>query len=515
MRRLISGAALFILISGHSFQLTYGFLRGKEGGKSKNAPLEVQNEEAMEIMEMASLAQQKKKYKEALDLYKQIYKKYPASYYSPEAYFQSGEIYLAQNNLKKAFQSYNFSIVRHPDFPRFNEVLEKQFFIGDKTMQSKSGQYFHIVKFHNYDAAITYFETIIGNAPYSEYAPRSLMKIAIMHRKQKQEAEAIDALDRLISFYSFSDVVPDAYLELADTFSSMVAGPDYDQGATREAISYYRDFLILFPDSDLVAEGEEKMAEMHDIHARSKFVIGEYYFKRHANYHAAEVFFNDAITVSPNSPTAQKARTYLTKIETLKNELGIEEDDEIFASMEEKKPVRLKFLNKNKDIEDKQSSQEDKDTTGFKLFSKKGDADDKPVVKDVDTTDSFQTMIKDEEKEDTPVAEEKKNFMHLGLFKKKETPEVMPVANEETNTENLEPSIENQKGEEPIATTEEKKQARLRIFNKKNNSEDNLVIKEEKNPIRLRLFNKNRNMEDDINQMEDTHINSLKDEEAN
>ena len=198
---------------------------------------------------------------------------------------------MLRKNYKKAFTSYNFSIVRHPDFPRFNEVLEKQFYIADLMMNPKSGQYFFGLKFTNYDAAIQYFETIIGNAPYSEYAPNSLMRVAIMHRTQGDQPEAIDALDRLINFYSNSEIAPNAYLALADTFSSMVAGPDYDQGATREAISYYRDFLILFPNSNLITEGEEKLADMQDVHAQSKFVIGEYYFKRRSNYQAAEVFF--------------------------------------------------------------------------------------------------------------------------------------------------------------------------------------------------------------------------------
>ena len=42
-------------------------------------------------------------------------------------------------------------------------------------------------------------------------------------------------------------VTSDAYLKLAETHAALVDGPLYDQGATNEAISYFEDYLILFP----------------------------------------------------------------------------------------------------------------------------------------------------------------------------------------------------------------------------------------------------------------------------
>ena len=42
-------------------------------------------------------------------------------------------------------------------------------------------------------------------------------------------------------------LAPDAYYNMAQTYSNLVNGAEYDQGSTRQAISYYEDFLILFP----------------------------------------------------------------------------------------------------------------------------------------------------------------------------------------------------------------------------------------------------------------------------
>ena len=478
IRRLIPSSALIILVFGFSFQEVYGFLLGKEERKPQDLPLEIQDERALDLIEKANEAREKENFGDAIELYKLVYKKYPICSYAPEAYYQIGEIHLARNDLKKAFQAYNFAIIRHPDFPKFNEVIEKQFMIGEKTMNTKSGQYFFLFKYKNYDAAIQYFENIVGNAPYSEYAPKSLMRVAFMHREQKHTAEAIDALDRLINFYTKSDIASEAYLELADTFSSLVAGPDYDQGATREAISYYRDFLILFPDSDLVTEGEEKLADMQDVHAKSKFVIGEFYFKRRSNYRAAEVFFNDAITVSPNSPTAQKAREYLNKIEALTPRIDIGE--EVIVSQAENDPARLQLL------------------------------DSKNV------------------NENNQLANEEKKLLHLGLFNKKERKEENPVIIEEENPlatveENLESSISQQEIENPVddLAAKEDKPALFRLFNNNNNktedTEKNLAAKEGKKNLRFKLFNKSQDIEDNFisPQMEEIHLDSHSNEKTN
>ncbi len=477
IRLLISSPTLIILVFGLSFQETFGFLSGKDEMKSRDLPLEIQNERALELIEKAYALREKKKYGDAIETYKQILKKYPTCSYAPEAYYQTGDIHVLRKDYKKAFESYNFAVVRHPDFPKFNEVLEKQFNIAERTMNSKSGQYFFLFKFHNYDAAIQYFETIVGNAPYSEYAPKSLMRVAIMHRTQGDQPEAIDALDRLINFYSNNEIAPDAYLALADTFSSMVAGPDYDQGATREAISYYRDFLILFPNSDLIPEGEEKLADMQDVHAQSKFIIGEYYFKRRSNYRAAEVFFNDAITVSPNSPTAQLARNYLNKIDALKPEIDIE--DEILVAQEDGEPARLKLLNS------------------------------------------------DNVNNETPLENEDKKLLRLGIFNKSEKSEGKPVAVEEENTptlaeENLDSSNPLQDSGDPVedlTTNEEEKPALFRLFNNNDKTEDTeekLASKEGKKRLRFKLFNRSQELDENLNSPKnEIHLDPHNNEENN
>jgi outer membrane protein assembly factor BamD len=119
----------------------------------------------------------------------------------------------------------------------------------------------------------------------------------------------------LINFYADSVLAPDAYFALAESFADLVKGPAYDQGSTREAISYFEDFLILFPRSPDVPAAEAGLSDMMEILAESRLSIGDFYYFYRNNNTAALIFYNEAITVAPQSSTATQARQRIEDIE--------------------------------------------------------------------------------------------------------------------------------------------------------------------------------------------------------
>lgn len=281
------------------------------------APAE-QTAKAAPIYEKALKAQQSGRERSALRGYKTIFEKYPASDFSAQALYNTGVIEYERGNWKKSFTAFQSILIRHPDFPRFNELVEYQFRIALAHTERGKTRLFLVIPIRSYGKAVGYFEIVIRNAPFSDLAPLALMNIAMIHQHQGNTAEAIDALDRLINSYPKSLLADDAYLKLAETFADLVQGPMYDQGATREAMSYFEDFLILFSRNEEVARAEQGLAEMEDVYARSKLVIGEYYMKHRRWYEAASIFFNEAITIAPDSPAAQRAREQLARIEEIR-----------------------------------------------------------------------------------------------------------------------------------------------------------------------------------------------------
>lgn len=277
-------------------------------------PPAVQDSQAVIYMERAQAAQQRGSMGVALSNYEIVTKRYPGSRYAPEAYFQIGLIQKERMKWRKSFEAFQRIVTTYPDFPQFTEVVAHQFDVATALAEGLNTKLFFLIPYKNYDRAIQYYEQIVRNAPYSDYAPLALMNVANVERYRRNQPEAIDALDRVINSYPESLLAPDAYLNLADTFASLVDGPYYDQGATREAMSYYQDFLILFPSSPLVGRSETGLNNMQEVFAESKYILGHYYFKYRKYYPGAKVFLNETITVAPNSQAAEKARLLLAEI---------------------------------------------------------------------------------------------------------------------------------------------------------------------------------------------------------
>lgn len=248
--------------------------------------------------------------------FKKIIKSYPHAAATAEARYLRAKIYMAKGRWVKGFNTLQEIIVKHPNYEEFDQVISAQFDCATALMEGARGRIFWVFPgFKQYDEAAKEFEQIVRNAPYSDYAPLALMNIALVSEMEEKPEEAIDALDRLINYYPQSMLAPDAYYNMAETYSNLVKGAEYDQGSTRQAISYYEDFLILFPQSSYLGEVEANLASMEDLLARSRLNLGDFYYTYRANNTAALVFYNETITIAPESEAAAEARQRIADIE--------------------------------------------------------------------------------------------------------------------------------------------------------------------------------------------------------
>jgi outer membrane protein assembly factor BamD len=253
----------------------------------------------------------------ALKLYQGVSKKYPNSVYASEALFRTGLMQQKQRKYYKAFMTFQTMTARYPNSEKFNQVIGEQYRIASDLFEGKRAKiYSWLPAFKNRERSIQYFETIVMTAPYSDYAPLALMNAAKGYKLIGESEAAIDALDRMINTYPRNVLTPDAYLKIAETHASLVDGPLYDQASTKEAITYYEDYMILFPGDGGMATAEKGLDNMKTVLSRSKIELADYYYKYRKNLKAAKVLYNEAITVYPDSAVAKEAREKLDVIDT-------------------------------------------------------------------------------------------------------------------------------------------------------------------------------------------------------
>ncbi|HVS53655.1 MAG TPA: outer membrane protein assembly factor BamD [Opitutaceae bacterium] len=285
-----------------------GALAGLTGTEGRNA---------LEQMNKARDAEENGSTRSAIKSYENIGKRYPNSIYAPEALYRAARLQASRREYNKAFEDYQTVLGRYPNTKRFNEIVGEQYRIASAMLDGARRRMFFglLPGFTQREKAIEYFEAILSNAPYSDYAPLALMNIARGHQKLGNPEEAMDALDRMINNYPQSVLAPDAYLKLAQAHASLVDGPYYDQANTKESITYFEDFMILFPGDTNITSAEKGLDGMKKMLAESKMKIADFYFLKRDNYKAARVFYNEAITAYPESDVANRAKARLAQVE--------------------------------------------------------------------------------------------------------------------------------------------------------------------------------------------------------
>ena len=327
-----------------------GFLSRLFGNSSPS------KEQAQLLIEKAEAALANQNFRSALSVYKKIAKRFSIEkvktkegnevYAVAEALYQSALLRERNSQWEHAFNALQEVVEKYPSYD-FDKVITAQSRIASKLGAGARTKIFWIIPgFRNYDKARKFHNQISENARGPEHAPAALMASAEIARRGKKETEAIDVLEKLINFYPEDILCEKAYFDLAEIYESMVKGPLYDQGATLKAINYYEDFRILFSkiqkaprESEAefekrradwrirLQQAEKGLSNMRDMLARSKLEIGQFYH-RHGHKFAprasvvvpATQYYQEAITLAPDSESARTAEELLEEIKNPKDE---------------------------------------------------------------------------------------------------------------------------------------------------------------------------------------------------
>jgi outer membrane protein assembly factor BamD len=253
----------------------------------------------------------------AISIYHKVARKFSSSIYAPEALYRAGNLELGRKQYFAAFDTFQRIVTQYPNVRRFNEIVGLQYRIA---ADLEDGARNHVLWgmvpfFKNPTRGITDLEIVVLEAPYGNYAPLAILAAARGRERLGDSDVAIDLLDRLINNYSDNVLLPDAYLELGRLHSSLVEGPYYDQDETKQAMTYYEDFMILYPGDNSIATAANGLDSMKNMLAESKMKMGDWYFYKRDNFTAARVFYNEAITSYPDSAVAKRAKERLAEVD--------------------------------------------------------------------------------------------------------------------------------------------------------------------------------------------------------
>ncbi|NQT32819.1 MAG: outer membrane protein assembly factor BamD [Candidatus Omnitrophica bacterium] len=250
-------------------------------------------------------------FKRSADEFMRLTKYYPDSDLAPDAQYYAGRSYEELGKYYAAFINYQKTIDNYPYTRRMNEIIRREYNIANIFQTTEVHKVLDMELSLALDRAITVYNKIVENAPFGEYADKSLYKMAECYRRAKKYKKALEAYERLMSDYPESDLVTEARYQFAYTKYEASLDPEYDQESTEEALREFQQIAKTTAIPAVAEEAEKVFDELKEKKAESEFKIAKFY-ERGGKYKSALIYYNEIVGKFPGTKAGEEAAERIT-----------------------------------------------------------------------------------------------------------------------------------------------------------------------------------------------------------
>ncbi|MFH1655769.1 MAG: outer membrane protein assembly factor BamD [Candidatus Omnitrophota bacterium] len=251
-------------------------------------------------------------YKKAKAEFNKLVHYYPKALEAAEAQYYIGVCWEKLGEPYEAFKDYQKVINKYPFSERINEIIEKEYTIGEKLLD-EGVSFWQYVSGREHPV-VEIFRAVIDNAPYSDYAPASYYKIGLFLKEVNSFSEAKEEFEKITAEYPQSEWANKAQYQIALCEYNESLRPDYDQKPTEDATKKFEEFVKVNPDAELTKEAKNKIGHLKEKDAEHNFVIAKFYEKQ-KEFESAQIYYRYVIKTYPESPWADRAIERLQVIE--------------------------------------------------------------------------------------------------------------------------------------------------------------------------------------------------------
>lgn len=256
-----------------------------------------------------------KDYKRAAVEFEKLTKQYEYSEYASKAQYYVGLCYENMGKYYIAFQNYQKAVDNFPHIDNIDEIIARQFNIGNIYMTKDSPKVMGVDIMTSLDRSVEIYKKVVENAPYGKLADQAQFSLGQALKQSERYDEAIEAFQKILDDYPNSEYLDKAQYELAYCAYRASLKPEYDVEPTAKAIKAFEDFTETNKSEDLAKEADKTIQRLKDKAAEKSFQTAEFYEKQ-KHYESAIVYYQDVVDRYPDSTFSRRA---LAKIEELKN----------------------------------------------------------------------------------------------------------------------------------------------------------------------------------------------------
>jgi outer membrane protein assembly factor BamD len=311
MRRIIIISLVIFFVLSVSPAFSYWIWTPKTG-KWTN-PKTAVKPTPKEQFDFAKAMYDKKDYKDAKREFQKLIKSYPKSFEAAESQYYQGLIEEALDNLYEAYKEYQRVVDKYPFSERIQEIIDREYKIAEAFMSGAKRKALG-VNLPVENPSIEIFTKVVENSTYGPKASGAQYKLGLVLKGLSRYYEAEEAFNKVITNYPDSEWAPAAKFQIAACRQAESQGPDYDQGATKDAKEKFEEFVKEHPDAVLSRDAEKNIGSLNEKEAEGNYNTGRFYEKQ-KEYQAAKVYYSDVIKNYSSSIWAAKSLERLQMLE--------------------------------------------------------------------------------------------------------------------------------------------------------------------------------------------------------
>src|ERR1700677_1666536 len=249
----------------------------------------------------------------ALKAYKGLLRRWPLSFFAPEAQFRVGKILEDEGDFYTAFQAFQTMVTKYPSSDYFEQALNEQYRIANLYRAGEPQRIWKIPVGPSMDRTVEMYERIIKNAPYGTYAPECQFDIGLCREQQRKYDDAVDAYQKVLDNYPTSSVAANAQYQIGYAWMKSSISGDYDMGAAKKAVDAFQDYLVRYPNSDKAVQAQENIRRLSQKQTQGAFDIAKFYETQHQT-RAAFIYYNEVLREDPTSEQAVLAKKRIAEL---------------------------------------------------------------------------------------------------------------------------------------------------------------------------------------------------------
>ncbi|HUB68541.1 MAG TPA: outer membrane protein assembly factor BamD [Candidatus Methylacidiphilales bacterium] len=284
-----------------------------EGWSDDSSGTDATASSSRDQLELAHKAEAEGRRDDALKAYKALLRRWPLSFFAPEAQFRVGKLLEDEADFASAFKAFQIMVQKYPSSDYFEQALGEQYRIANLYLAGEPQRIWKIPVGPSMDHTVELYQQVIKNAPYGTYAAQCQFNIGLAREQQRRYTDAVDAYQLVIDNYPMSSVAANAQYQIGYAWMRASTSGDYDMGAAKKAVDAFQDFLVRYPDSDKAVQAQENIQKLGQHQTQGAFAVAKFYETQHQP-RAAFIYYNEVIREDPNGPQAQLAKKRIQEL---------------------------------------------------------------------------------------------------------------------------------------------------------------------------------------------------------